>query len=121
MSASANLLSIRIKYERTDILRNDLSTGTFKLDQLLQVCQRQEAIGRQVGGRRPGIGRPEHSVLEEVRELLDVEAIVLAVELLEYRDQSVYVVRTVYRELHRLVLPHDTAKSRIVSQVLEHT
>ena len=41
-------------------------------------------------------------------------------ELLEYRDQSVYVVRTVYRELHRLVLPHDTTKSRIIPQILEH-
>ena len=53
-------------------------------------------------------------------QLLDVEAIVLAVELLEDCQQPSYVVWTVYRELHGLILPHDAAQSRVITQVLEH-
>ena len=48
-------------------------------------------------------------------KLLDVEAIVLAVELPEDCQQPVYVMRTVYRELHGLIFPHDTAQSRVIT------
>ena len=48
-------------------------------------------------------------------KLLDEEAIVLAVELLEDCYQPIYVVWTVYRELHGLIFPHDTTQCRVIA------
>lgn len=53
-------------------------------------------------------------------QLLDVSPIVLTVELLEDRYESIDIVRAVYRELHSIVFAHDAAEGRIVAQVLEH-
>lgn len=53
-------------------------------------------------------------------QLLDVGPVVLTVELLEDRYDSVDVVRTIYRELDGLVLPLNRAQELIILQVLEH-
>ena len=54
-------------------------------------------------------------------QLLYVETVVFAVELLEDGQQTCDVMRTIDRELHRLVFPHYTAKRSIIPQILEHT
>ena len=114
-SASADFLAIRVKYERANVLRDDLAAGTLEFDKLLQEGQRHEAIRSEVCGGRSRICRTEYCVLEEVGKLLDVEAIVLAVELLEDCQQPIYIVWTVYRKLHGLIFPHDTTQCRIIA------
>ena len=120
LSPSADFLAICVEYESTDVLRDDLSAGTLELDQLFQEGQCHKAVWGQICGSRSCICRTKYCVLEEVGQLLDVEAVVLAVELLEDCQQPIYVVRTVYREIHRLILPHDTTQSRVIAQELEH-
>ena len=71
-------------------------------------------------GGWPCLSRAKHYVLEEVGQLLDVDPVVLAVELLKYRQEARYEVRPIYRELCLLILAHNAAELCVVAQVLVH-
>ena len=83
-SLSWHLFSVRVEYEGANLLADDLARCSLKLDELLQVGQREEALRRQLG-HTLHICRLVDRVLEVVRQLVQVYAVVVAVELLEDR------------------------------------
>ena len=120
VSACSTFLSISIEDEGSYILRDDLTGRPFKFDKLFKIGQRHEAVLRQ-GSRRCLLhsGRKD-IVLEEMGQLLDVQAVIFIVELLEDGQYARDIMRTIYRELLIIVLPQYAIERLIVPQVLKH-
>ena len=114
------LLAVGIENKCTNILRDDFSGSTFKFDQFLEVGQRHEGIRRQLSGLLAQFSRREDLVLKEVAEFLNVLPVILTVELLEDCENSIDVVRTIYRELYISILTHYTVQHLVIAEVLEH-